>query len=285
MDAEIAFQAAMAEAGIVTNDPITADGQIHRVHIDGHKRGSRNGAYVLHGDGKPAGWFQDFTSGIKATWKADGDWKPDPGAKQRMQAQKAQRQAEEHARHMEAASRAARIWEQATDCDGHPYLDMKRVKAWGLRAKGNDLLIPLRDSWGRLWSLQRIEPQGDGFTKRFMTGGRVKGLMHWTGDTHGHLLFVCEGYATAATIAEQTGQAAYVGFSAGNLLSVALELRDCFPHRRIIIAGDSDPVGRAKAEQAARSARAELSIPEFPEGVTGSDWNDLAAWRAEHGDH
>lgn len=106
--------------------------------------------------------------------------------------------------------------------------------------------------------------------------------MHWTGD-HGQTLFVCEGYATAATLAERTGHAAYVAFSAGNLLAVATELRDCFPHRRIIIAGDSDPTGRVKAEQAARSVRAELSIPEFPEGVAGTDWNDLAAWESANG--
>lgn len=285
MDAELAFQSAMAEAGIVTNEPILADGQIHRVHVEGHRRGTKNAAYALHTDGRAAGWFQDFVTGTRATWKASGDWKPDPGAKQRMEQAKAQRKAEEHARHMEAASRAARIWEQATDCEGHPYLDRKRVRAWGLRVKGNALLIPLRDSWGRVWSLQRIEPHGDGFSKRFMAGGRVKGLMHWVGDLYGHLLFVCEGYATAATIAGQTGQAAYVAFSAGNLMDVAVELRAIFPHRRIIIAGDSDPVGRGKAESAARAARAELSIPEFPEGVPGSDWNDLAAWRAGHGDN
>lgn len=276
MDAEAAFLAAMAEAGIQTHEQIVADGQLHRIHVEGHRRGTRNGAYVLHGDGRAAGWFQDFVTGTRATWKADGDWKPDPGAKQRMEQAKAQRKAEEHARHMEAASRAARIWEQATDCDSHPYLTQKRVRAWGLRSRGDELLIPVRDSWGRMWSYQRVFPIKNGFFKKFMDGGRTSGLMHWVGDLYGETLFVAEGYATAATLAERTGHAAYVAFSAHNLMNVATELRAIFPHRRIIIAGDTDPVGREAAQQAARAAMAELSMPEFPDGADGTDWNDLA---------
>lgn len=275
MHVEAAFAEAMANAGLITQDPVIADGALHRIHIEGQRRGSKNGAYVLHGDGKAAGWFQDFVTGTRATWKAGSDWKPDQDARRRIEEAKAQRLAEEKARHEEAASRAARIWEQATYCESHPYLTLKRVKPCGLRVKGNSLLIPLRDSWGSLWSLQRIEPHGDGFTKRFMTGGRVKGLMHWVGNGT-QTLFVAEGYATAATLAERTGLGAYVAFSAHNLVDVASELRSIFPFRRIIIAGDTDTVGREAAEKAARAARAELSIPTFPAGVAGSDWNDLS---------
>lgn len=70
-DAESSFAAAMAEAGIVTSEPILADGQLHRIHVEGHRRGTKNAAYVLHGDGRAAGWFQDFVTGTKATWKAE----------------------------------------------------------------------------------------------------------------------------------------------------------------------------------------------------------------------
>jgi putative DNA primase/helicase len=279
MHVEAAFADAMAQAGLITQDPVIADGSLHRIHIEGQRRGTKNAAYVLHSDGKAAGWFQDFVTGTRATWKAASSWKPDPDARRRMEQAKVQRRSQEEARHQEAASRAARIWEQATECESHPYLDLKHVKPCGLRVKGNSLLIPLRDSWGNLWSLQRIEPHGDGFTKRFLTGGRVKGLMHWIGNGT-QTVFVAEGYATAATLAEQTGMGGYVAFNAGNLEAASVELREIFPHRRIIVAGDADPVGRAKAEQAALSARAELSIPDFPPGVPGTDWNDLATWGA-----
>jgi len=282
-DIETEFRAAMAGAGVATDDPIIADGRLHRVHVDGHKRGTRNGAYTLHADCHPAGWYMDYTSGARGTWRAAGSPQADPHARERIAAARAQREAEEQLRYLEAARRAARIWEQATECEGHLYLAHKRVKPWGVRVRGDSLLIPLRDSWGRLWSIQSITPDSTGFAKRFMTGGRTKGCMHWVGSGT-QTFFVAEGYATAATLAERTGFGAYVAFSAGNLLAVATELRDIFPGRRIIIAGDADPAGREKAEAAARAARAELSIPEFPQGVSGSDWNDLAVLgEAHHG--
>ena len=281
MRVEAAFQEAMANAGLLTQDPVIADGILHRIHLEGHKRGSRNGAYVLHGDGRAAGWFQDFVSGFKATWKADGDFKSDPDAHRRMKEARAKRDAEEIAKHRQAAARANSIWDAATEVDEHPYLIRKGVKAFGLRVSGKALLIPLRDSWGAIWSLQSILPDG---TKKFMPGGKVKRMMNWVGNGT-QTAFVAEGYATACTLAERTGFGAYVAFSSGNLLPVATELREIFPQRRIIIAGDADPVGRAKAEEAARASRAELSMPTFPPGVDGSDWNDLAVWEADNGDH
>lgn len=42
---------------IVTDDPIIADGQLHRFRIQGHKSGTLNGAYALHLDGNPAGYL------------------------------------------------------------------------------------------------------------------------------------------------------------------------------------------------------------------------------------
>ena len=61
------FTGAMMEAGIVTNETILADGQLHRIHVEGHRRGTKNAAYVLHGDGKAAGWFQNFVRADSAT--------------------------------------------------------------------------------------------------------------------------------------------------------------------------------------------------------------------------
>ena len=62
------FSNAMAAAGIVTDDTITADGHLHRIHVEGQRRGSRNAAYILHSDGFPAGWFMDFKTGTTGTW-------------------------------------------------------------------------------------------------------------------------------------------------------------------------------------------------------------------------
>ena len=68
--------------------------------------------------------------------------------------------------------------------------------------------------------------------------------------------------------------------NAGNLLPVARAIRGKYPHDRIIVAGDNDRhtngnPGRTKAIEAARAIGAEYSLPEFPPGVDGSDFNDL----------
>ncbi|MBK7252207.1 MAG: toprim domain-containing protein [Gammaproteobacteria bacterium] len=75
------------------------------------------------------------------------------------------------------------------------------------------LLVPVRDSSGRLMSLQRIGPDGE---KRFFYGGHVAGgyfIIGAPGDT----VCIAEGYATAASIHEATGHAVAVAFNAGNL--------------------------------------------------------------------
>ena len=69
---ESQFRQAMQAVGIHYSGEIIADGQLHRFHIEGHKQSRRNGAYKLHLDGCPAGYFEDWKTGIKQTWKYYG---------------------------------------------------------------------------------------------------------------------------------------------------------------------------------------------------------------------
>jgi putative DNA primase/helicase len=47
-DIENAFFNHAADAGVIfTVRPLIADGVLHRVHVDGDKRGTKNGAYIL----------------------------------------------------------------------------------------------------------------------------------------------------------------------------------------------------------------------------------------------
>lgn len=50
---------------------IQADGQIHRYTVEGDRAGSRNGAYCLHLDGRPAGYVMSWKTGKeeKEIWK------------------------------------------------------------------------------------------------------------------------------------------------------------------------------------------------------------------------
>ena len=71
-----AFRAAMADAGIVTHEAIIADGHLHRFNVEGDKRGTRNGAYILHTDGRPAGWAMHYRTCITVRWSASGKREP-----------------------------------------------------------------------------------------------------------------------------------------------------------------------------------------------------------------
>ena len=64
------FAEALRECGLRPDGPVQMDGQMHRVPVDGDKGKERSGAYVGHLDGKPAGFIQNFKSGVKTNWKA-----------------------------------------------------------------------------------------------------------------------------------------------------------------------------------------------------------------------
>jgi putative DNA primase/helicase len=72
--------------------------------------------------------------------------------------------------------------------------------------------------------------------------------------------------------------------NAGNLLPVAKAARAAWPCADLVICSDNDRKtarnpGLTAATAAAKEAGARLAVPEFPEGVSGSDFNDLANLR------
>jgi putative DNA primase/helicase len=75
------------------------------------------------------------------------------------------------------------------------------------------------------------------------------------------VVVIAEGYATSATIAKHAKAAAIAAFDSGNLLEVAVTLRERYKDKQIIIAGDDDHrlennPGRAKALEAAAAVSA-----------------------------
>jgi putative DNA primase/helicase len=131
---------------------------------------------------------------------------------------------------------------------------------------------------GQLQSLQFIEPNGE---KRFLPGGRAKGCSFDIGlRSDASVLCLCEGYATGASIYEATGYPVVVGFTAGNLETVARAMREAFPEAKIIFCADNDirqdaspNVGVMAATAAAKSIDGWLAIPEL-DGKK-CDFNDL----------
>ncbi|SNX60712.1 hypothetical protein SAMN06296273_2183 [Nitrosomonas ureae] len=93
-DIESQFRQAMQLAGIDYSGEIIADGRLHRIHIEGHKRGNLNGAYILHLDGCPAGWFMDYKTSISQTWRSGNNPKVSCALRKQIEAAKQQRETE-----------------------------------------------------------------------------------------------------------------------------------------------------------------------------------------------
>ena len=198
----------------------------------------------------------------------------------RMDALRKQHDAEQRQRQADAATAAMIRWAAAHPAVHHDYLDAKGVGAHGIRIEaGHTLLIPMRDTESRLHSLQAISPDG---SKRFLPGGRVKGCYCAIGKPSGRLV-ICEGYATGATIHEDSGDAVAVAFNTGNLLPVAKALRSKFPCLTLILAADDDHStegnpGLTAATEAAKVVGGLLAVPDFAglnRGPKDTDFNDM----------
>lgn len=282
-DIEEQFRGAMAEAGLIYHGPICADGRLHRIHIEGDSRGTRNGWFVLHANNVPAGAFGTWKGAITGTWrhKAEMSWENQAIHRDRVMAAMKAANLERARLNLDAALRAERVWDAAHIAEpSHPYLVAKQVGVHGIRQRDDHLVVPVRDVHGALMSLQRIGPDA---SKRFLAGGRVRGGLHRIGNPEAFqdddaVIIFAEGYATGASIHEATGLPVFVAFNAGNLEPVAREVFQVHGRRRYIIAADNDHAtegnpGLTKAREAAKAlGRAWVMAPPAEPGV--SDWND-----------
>ena len=264
------FRAAMLDAGVIYNGEILPDGKLHRIHVEGDRSGTQNGAYTLHLDKVPAGYFEYFKLGVRQTWRADGKAgrlsKADFIAIQEARRQRAEEQARLNRL---AANKARYLWNASLKTAVHPYLIKKRIKAHGARtAKTGALIIPLYDDRLNLVNVQLINADG---IKRFLSGGKKKGCFWWLGDSTDTVL-IAEGFATAATLHEQTGKQVFIAFDAGNLDPVTKIVRAKLPDVEIIIGGDNDESG--KGQQCARAAAIAVNGKVLIPPRVGEDWND-----------
>lgn len=235
------FRRAMKAAGLETPAQIIDDGKLHRFSSNG-KQGDDSGWYVLHADDIPAGSFGCWRSGIQATWCAKSDHEltgtERQAMRERMQAMKRQREADEASRNESAAAQGVQLWNKARIATDHPYLVAKGIKPHGAKvdADGN-LLVPMRDADGKLWNVECINVL-EGW-KKGLYGGKRIGCYYSIGKPKGRLI-VCAKFATGASIHEATGEAVAVAFNAGNLEHVALALRAKYPSLSIVVAANDD---------------------------------------------
>jgi putative DNA primase/helicase len=246
------------------------DGRLQRYRVEGDKPGSRNGWFVLHGGPPPVGVFGSWKMpGDSHTWHEQSTGQQTPEQRAELQRQvRAMQQAraiEQEAVHAAARDKAARLWATAHPAtNAHPYLQAKRVPAYGIRQLRGMLVVPARDAHGQLHTLQFIGPDG---SKRFLTGGRIRGCYFAIGKPF-HTLMLAEGLATGSTLHQATGEAVAVCFNCGNLEPVARALRDKFPRLRLVICADNDQhtpgnPGLTHATAAARAVGGLVAVPRF----------------------
>lgn len=282
------FRTALISRGIVPPDHILDDGKLHRCDAEGGK-GKGDAAYLLHSDGVPAGGFENWRDGLGwETWcskeRTEMSEEEKRAFKARVEASKRERELEEARLREEARQRAEAIWMAAGAAnDDHPYLTRKGVRSFGLRLHKGLVVVPMRDTAGVLRSLQFISDEGK---KIFLKHGEKRGCYATIGKPSSKI-FIAEGYATAATIHEATGEAVVIAFDAGNLEPVAKAMREKFHDLEIIIAADNDRFtkrpngdpwnpGIEAGRMAAQAVNGRMIYPEFSEEAEGSDFNDLA---------
>lgn len=306
-DPQTEFALALQDAGLQLKGLPLMDGKLHRVPVEGDKQGQKNGGYVGFMDGHPAGYINNYKTGLETTWKSEQPVnRLSESDRIRLEQEAAQRQLKRAQEREEIQEQTANLvadcWLNAAHAQNHPYLERKGVQPYGLRVNTHgsveigqpqpdepaqhwsghgELLIPIVDIEGRFWGAQSIDDQG---RKSFPRGGRTQGGHHVLGDTkEGQPILIAEGYATAATVHEALGLPVVVAFNSGNLPTVAQAFREKYPTNLLVIAGDNDHtkpieknVGLLKAQEAAQKVAGHLLIPEFEKGSTGTDWNDLA---------
>ncbi len=113
-------------------------------------------------------------------------------------------------------------WDKAQQAnDSFPYLKRKGVPSLGLRtdtdgSMGEVLLIPAYDAGGQVVGLERINGEGQ---KQHL--GQKKEAFYLIGESRpGEQVYVCEGYATGASLFKITGCPVAISFSHFNLGNV-----------------------------------------------------------------
>lgn len=291
---EVQLLKAILEAGLNEPEkPIDIDGKMHRFNSGskGSKGYDKSGWYIAYPDGVPSGRFGCWRLGFDQVWKADIGRKLTASEEmanvRRVAESRAVRDAALERQHQVASEIVEKIWTEAQAAlPDHPYLTRKGINPHGARITGDGrLIVPLYAPDGTLASLQYIAALQDGGSdKKYHPGGESGGKFWMLGtmDEPG-TLYVAEGFATAATIYENTNRPCVVAYSASSLVPVTASLREMYGAAQdIVIVADHDRhgVGQRYADQASAKYGAKVILTPI-EGMDANDYvqagHDLAA--------
>ena len=199
----------------------------------------------------------------------------------------------------------------------HAYFVKKRVyKNYDLKEDSfGNLLMPLFDINEKFWSLQRIFPNGNKMIGALLSNKQKQNSEKLLAKKRGNFfvlsddidiydknlvklniegllkynkVYLCEGFATAASVCEACKMPVIVGLDVGNLEFVVQDFSERFCNMHIIIAADNDAkkekergfnIGKEKAMQIKNNFKnVSVCIPNFNDTEISSgysDFNDL----------
>lgn len=301
----IDFKTELENAGLIINGFPIMDGKFHRVQVHTDRIHKKSGSYKGYLDEYPAGFFENFKTGVRGTWKAKKEKKinmsPDEFKKfiQTMQSKKAQDEKTIKELQYKTALKLQEEYNNAKwSYNFHPYFKKKGLsKNYYTKQddKGN-ILIKLQDTQGFHWATQRIFNDGTKTFKVFLTSEEKKNKIKYQSRKKGNFgligaialygdeFIICEGFATGATLYEATNKIIIVAIDSSNIIHVTKNIKNKFPNSKIIIAADNDAnnkknVGIEKAQEAKdmfddiKITYPIFSIEEAKKGY--SDFNDL----------
>jgi len=276
---------------------VPSDGEWHSTNIINDHKSKGAGRLKL---------FSDGLGGIAYCWKS-GERQSffintqtgvslSKEEKARIEAEKARRKAELITKQNKAAKKAHNLFVSSKPAPpDHPYLIKKRVKPhlthqanwtksvyiedkWQKITIENCLLVPLYNEAGMIRNVQAIFPEKHldlSRNKDFLAGAELSGLFAWIGDKT-ESIAICEGFATGATIHQETGFRVYLAFTANNLLEVGQIIRKHLPDATLIFTADNDKsgVGLKKATEAAEAVNGLVCMPP----IEGMDFNDYSIY-------
>lgn len=276
------------DVGIPAPEHLITDGNIHRFQI-GNKKQNKNGWYQLTeseygitgaiGDhSRTFGGGENYIS-IKAYCRPLSPIEHLKVTEQiKKDSEKAQIEMEK--KHERASKNCIFIWENAQHASiDHPYLQKKGLNSThGAKISGDGrLILPAMDKSLEVKYLQYIDMDGE---KRPQTGGTLKDVFWIIGDIK-EKVFISEGFATGATVKEETGFPVVIAYNANNLPSTAKQIKELYPNTEIIIAADNDSdkeenrgkdVGEIHARKAVKETGCSYIMAPYP-----GDFNDYKA--------
>ncbi|ELT5458075.1 toprim domain-containing protein [Campylobacter jejuni] len=257
-----AFKSALENQGLIIEGLPIMDGKIHRVKTTNDKGRELSGAYNGFLDDYPAGFMQNFKTGIKENWKMpieknqSNNIKNSQKLHEQIKKDQELREKEILTLQEKTALKLENEYNNARWANSnHAYLKKKGFDENFYLKQDNkgSLLIPLKDGNGKLWSVQRIFPNGDKIIGVIKTQeekdqgveylAKKQGCFHIIGAKsleHCKEFIITEGFATAATIYKALNKPVIMGVDAGNLSKIVETLKNKFQNTPITLIADND---------------------------------------------